>query len=167
MDTNEFFLDNTVSCTFIDPRPELLLSLIKEGDFLQIKVIGEKIQDVDMSVFSELGEGDVLFIDSTHVAKALSDVNHIFFEILPRLRRGVLIHIHDIFYPFVYPRDWELEGRGWNEAYVLRAFLQFNSSFRIYFCNTFLEYFHDTQFKKEMPLCMKNTGGSIWLEKFQ
>lgn len=167
LDTDELFLGSTLSCTFIDPQPELLLSLIKEEDKPRIEINGRKVQDVDIHLFSELGEGDVLFIDSTHVVKALSDVNHIFFNVLPRLQRGVLIHVHDVFYPFVYPKDWELEKRGWNEAYVLRAFLQYNSAFEVYFCNTFLEYFYDAEFKREMPLCMKNTGGSIWLRKIR
>jgi hypothetical protein len=50
--------------------------------------------------FAALGENDILFIDSTHVAKVGSDVNYLFFEVLPNLNPGVLIHIHDIFYPF-------------------------------------------------------------------
>lgn len=167
LDTDELFLDRTLSCTFIDPHPELLLSMITEEDKPRIEIIGKKIQDVELGLFSELGRGDVLFIDSTHVAKTLSDVNHIFFEVLPRLNAGVFIHLHDIFYPFVYPKDWEMEKRAWNEAYLLRAFLQYNDSFEVYFCNTFLEYFHDAEFKKEMPLCMKNTGGSIWIRKIR
>ena len=167
LDTDEHFLEHSLSCTFIDPHPELLLSMIKEEDKARIEILGRPIQQVSLDLFSELSAGDVLFVDSTHVAKTLSDVNHIFFEILPRLKPGVLIHLHDIFYPFVYPKDWELEQRAWNEAYLLRAFLQYNDSFQIYFCNTFLEYFHDAKFKAEMPLCMKNTGGSIWLRKIR
>lgn len=165
LDTNEHFLEQRISCTFIDPHPELLLSMIKEDDKPRIEIVGRNVQEVALSLFTDLEAGDVLFVDSTHVAKTLSDVNHIFFEILPRLKRGVLIHLHDIFYPFVYPKDWELERRAWNEAYLLRAFLQYNDSFQIYFCNTFLEYFYDAKFKAEMPLCMKNTGGSIWIKK--
>ncbi|HEY0078988.1 MAG TPA: class I SAM-dependent methyltransferase [Pyrinomonadaceae bacterium] len=165
LDTDELFLGSTLSCTFIDPNPELLLSMIKEQDKPRIEIRGCKVQEIEPELFDELNEGDVLFVDSTHVSKTLSDVNHIFFQILPRLRRGVIVHLHDIFYPFVYPKDWELQKRAWNETYLLRAFLQYNDTFRIYFCNTFLEYFHDEMFKKEMPLCMKNTGGSIWLLK--
>ena len=165
LDTDELFLGNSLACTFIDPHPELLLSLIKEEDKPRIEIVGRKVQDVDPRLFDGLGDGDVLFVDSTHVAKTLSDVNHLFFEVLPRLRAGVAVHLHDVFYPFVYPKDWELERRAWNEAYLLRAFLQYNDTFRVYFCNTFLEYFHDARFKRELPLCMKNTGGSIWLRK--
>jgi hypothetical protein len=94
-----------------------------------------------------------------------SDVNFLFFNVLPILQDGVLIHFHDIFYPFEYPQDWIFEGRAWNEAYLLRAFLQYNSSFHIVFMNTFMEYFHEPIFQQEMPLCLKNTGGSIWIRK--
>ncbi len=71
-----------------------------------------------------------MFIDSTHVSKVGSDVNHIFFRILPMLRSGVRVYFHDVFYPFEYPESWILEGKTWNEDYLLRAFLQFNSDFK-------------------------------------
>ena len=79
-------------------------------------------------MFEKLEAGDVLFIDSSHVAKTGSDVNYLFFEVLPRLRRGVRVHVHDIFLPIEYPRDWVIdENRSWNEQYVLRALLMFSS----------------------------------------
>ena len=112
-----------------------------------------------------LASGDILFIDSTHVSKAGSDVNHIFFKILPSLAEGVNIHLHDIFYPFEYPKEWIYEGRAWNENYVLHAFLQYNSAFKITFFSNFLARFHHRTFHEKMPLCMKNTGGSIWLQR--
>ncbi|MBF0510802.1 MAG: class I SAM-dependent methyltransferase, partial [Candidatus Omnitrophica bacterium] len=121
--------------------------------------------DVDVSFFDELGENDILFVDSSHVSKTGSDVNHILFNILPKLNKGVLIHFHDIFYPFEYPKPWVLEGRCWNEDYLLRAFLSYNNSFEIVVFNTFLEHFHEDWFKENMPLCLKNKGGSIWLRK--
>jgi hypothetical protein len=142
-----------------------LFSLIKAGDKSRIEVIPERVQDTSLEVFSELDAGDVLFVDSTHVAKTASDVNHIFFNVLPRLKSGVFVHFHDIYYPFVYPKDWEYEGRSWNETYLLRAFLQYNDAFQIYLYNSFLQYFHDDDFQRAMPLSMKRTGGSIWLKK--
>jgi len=112
-----------------------------------------------------LGENDLLVIDSTHVLKTGSDVDRIFAEILPRLKQGVLIHFHDIFYPFEYPIDWVRQGRAWNEIYALRTFLQYNTTFRIVFFNTCLELLIPEYFAEKMPLCLKNTGGSIWLRK--
>lgn len=167
LDTNELFLESAMECTFIEPHPALLLSLIKEDDRNRIKLVTEKVQDVSLDVFAELDEGDVLFVDSTHVAKTASDVNHIFFNILPRLKSGTYIHFHDIFYPFVYPKEWELEGRSWNETHLLRAFLQYNSAFQVYLFNGFLQYFHGEDFMKDMPLSMRSNGASIWIKKLR
>lgn len=165
LDTNELLFNNSIQCTFIEPFPELLLSLIKEDDKKSINIIPKKLQDVGLNELTSLQENDILFIDSTHVSKINSDVNYIFFKILPSLDKGVYIHFHDIFYPFQYPKEWIYEGRAWNEDYILRAFLQFNSSFKIIMFNTFLEYFYEDFFKKEMPLCMNDKGGSIWIKK--
>ncbi len=165
LDTNELFFDGSITTTFIEPYPELFLSLIKEEDRNKIKIIPSRLQDVDLSEFETLQANDILFIDSTHVGKIGSDVNYIFFDILPRLSPGVYVHFHDIFFPFEYPKDWIYEGRAWNEAYLLRAFLQYNNSFRIVLMNTFMEYFYESFFKLNMPLCFRNPGGSIWIRK--
>lgn len=165
LDTNELFFNNSIATTFIEPYPELLMSLIKDTDRGKINIIPSRLQDVDFSVFETLQSNDILFIDSTHVSKINSDVNYIFFEILPRLSSGVHIHFHDIFFPFEYPKEWIYEGRAWNEAYLLRSFLQFNSTFRIVLMNTFMSKFYEAFFKQNMPLCLRNTGGSIWIRK--
>lgn len=165
LDTNELFFGDSITTTFIEPYPELLMSLIKDKDKNTIKLISTRLQDVDLREFETLKANDILFIDSTHVSKINSDVNRIYFDILPRLSSGVYIHIHDIFYPFEYPKDWIYEGRAWNEMYLLRAFLQYNSAFRIVLMNTFMEHFHESFFQQKMPLCLKNTGGSIWIRK--
>lgn len=165
LDTNDLYFNGSIATTFIDPYPELLLSQIVENDRDKMRIIGSGVQDVDAKEFQALQANDILFIDSTHVSKVHSDVNRLFFEILPRVNEGVYIHFHDIFYPFEYPREWIYEGRAWNEAYLLRAFLQYNSSFRIVLMNTFLERFHRDFFEQAMPLCLKNPGGSIWLRK--
>jgi len=85
--------------------------------------------------------------------------------VLPSLRLGVLVHVHDIFYPFEYPRAWIDEGRCWNEAYLLRAFLQFNQGFEVVLMNTFMQHFQRGWFEQHMPLCLRNPGGSIWLRR--
>jgi len=165
LDTNEIFFTSGISCTFIDPYPELLLSLIKDKDKDKIEIISRKLQEVPLNEFSVLSADDILFIDSGHVVKTGGDLNFIFFEILPNLKKGVYINLHNIFYPFEYPKEWIYEGRAWNEAYFLRAFLQYNNEFRIQFFNTFLAHFYRDKFVKEMPLCLKNSGGSIWIKK--
>ncbi len=165
MDINELFFDNSIDCTFIDPYPQLLRSLTKDSDHQRVRILGYKVQDVDDSIFRQLTASDILFIDSSHVAKTGSDVNYILFKILPLLAAGVYIHFHDVFYPFEYPQPWAFEGRAWNEAYLLRAFLQYNRAFKIRFFTTYLMHKHRSLFESGMPLCLKNTGGSIWLEK--
>ncbi len=148
LDTNELFFNNSIDTTFIEPYPELLMSLIKDSDRSKITIIPSRLQDVDLSVFQTLQANDILFIDSTHVSKINSDVNYVFFEILPRLSSGVRVHFHDIFFPFEYPKEWVYEGRAWNEAYLLRAFLQYNGAFRVELMNTFMEHFHDPFFQQ-------------------
>lgn len=164
LDTNELFFDESIATTFIEPYPELLLSLIKDKDKSRIKMIPSRLQDVDLNQFDELQANDILFIDSTHVSKIDSDVNRIMFEILLRLSSGVYVHFHDIFFPFEYPKKWVFEGRAWNEAYILKAFLQYNESFRIVLMNTYLNCFHQAFIEENLPLCLKHTG-SIWIRK--
>ena len=165
LDTNELYFDGSIATTFIEPYPDLLMSLIKDTDKSKIKTIPTCLQDVDLDQFETLQENDILFIDSTHVGKINSDVNHIFFDILPRLSSGVHVHFHDIFFPFEYPKAWVYEGRAWNEAYLLRAFLQYNNEFRVVLMNTYMEHYHETFFEQKMPLCLKNIGGSIWIRR--
>lgn len=164
LDTNELFFNNSINCEFIEPYPDLLKSLFKPGDIDANILHPTKLQDIPLEQFKKLDKNDILFIDSTHVSKINSDVNYIIHEILPNLNDGVHIHFHDIFYPFEYPKEWIMEGRSWNEMYILRAFLEFNYKFKIIFFNTFLS----SVYKEEMerfPLTSRNTGGSIWIKK--
>ncbi len=165
LDTNELFFDDKIKCTFIEPNADLLRSLLKDKDIGKIEIIEKRVQDVDERVLLDLSAGDILFIDSSHVSKTGSDVNYLFFNILPRLKSGVHVQVHDIFYPFEYPTVWGEEGRAWNETFLMRAFLQYNDAFEIELFTSFLADFHKDKLRSEMPLCMKNTGGSMWLKK--
>jgi predicted O-methyltransferase YrrM len=167
LDTNDKFLDRSIEFTFIEPYPERLFSLFNERDRQTQKVIVDSVQNVELSLFEQLEAGDILFIDSSHVVKVGSDVAHILFEILPHLKPGVIIHIHDIFYGFEYPKSWIKMGFAWNEAYVLRAFLQFNPAFEILYFNSFMGHIYPHQIQQYLPLCLENTGGSIWIQKVQ
>jgi hypothetical protein len=158
LETNRRFFDNSIECVFIEPFPSDSLKAAAGNTIVQ-----KRIQDVPLDTFSKLTAGDILFIDSTHVSKVGSDVNHIFFRILPMLRPGVRVHFHDVFYPFEYPEGWILEGKTWNEDYLLRAFLQFNSDFEIELFPNYLMRYHEDFFRNKMPLCLKDPGGSIWL----
>ncbi len=165
LDCNERFFENAIELTFVDPYPVNLRKILRAADKSRVTVIEQRAQDLSPSLFATLRANDILFIDSTHVSKIDSDVNWLFFEFLPALDPGVLIHIHDIFYPFEYPRAWVEEGRAWSELYLLRAFLQYNTAFEILYFNTYLEHFHEALFAEKMPLCLKNKGGSIWLRR--
>jgi len=168
IDTNERFLNDSVNLTFIEPYPERLYSLLKDTDKTKNKIFELPIQQVPFSEFESLKAGDFLFVDSSHVSKTGSDVNYIFFEVLPRLKSGVIIHFHDIFTPMEYPKSWVMKKDVWfgfNEIYILRAFLMYNPEFEVIMFNTFLEEHHEDWFRKDMPLCLENKGGSIWLRK--
>ena len=165
LDTNELFFADSIECTFIEPEPQLLRSLLRAPDLERIHLREQRLQEIEGDLFAQLQANDILFIDSSHVSKIDSDVNHIFFRILPLLESGVFIHFHDIFYPFEYPLEWVYAGRAWNETYLLRAFLQYNQQFEIQLFNTFIDWFHKEKYFRDMPLVEKNTGGSIWLKK--
>ena len=161
IDTNERFQQNQINITFIEPFPERLNSLINPSDIKEniYRFLPKYIQEVNSDVFDALDEGDILFIDSSHVSKIGSDLNHILFQIIPRLKKGVYIHFHDIFYPLEYPMDWISQGIYWNEMYLLRAFLMFNSNFEVVLFNNYWS-------KIEFPeLNAYKGGGSLWLKK--
>ncbi len=165
LDTNDLFFGGQIACTFIEPNPERLLTLLRDSDQSRNRVITQKVQEVGLDCFGELSAGDILFVDSSHVSKVNSDVNWILFKILPALRQGVTVHFHDVFAGFEYPKEWILEGRAWNEDYLLRAFLQYNHAFRVQFFNAFFGRFYRDRLERDMPLCAKRPGGSIWLMK--
>lgn len=165
LDTIDAHIGEKVHCTFVDPFPERLLSLLRPADLGHVTVLKERVQDVGLEPFLALERNDILFVDSSHVSKAGSDVNYLLGEVLPRLSPGVYVHVHDIFYPFEYPKEWIEQGRFWSESYALRSFLTFNDAFEIVLFNTYLERFHRARFEREMPLCLRNEGGSIWLQR--
>lgn len=139
LDTNERFFDGALDLTLIDPFPDNLEQLLGSRGTGNARLLRSPVQDVPRETFEQLEENDILFLDSSHVSKTGSDVNYLLFEILPALKPGVLVHIHDILYPFEYPEEWVLkEKRSWNESYLLRAFLQYNSAFEIVYWNNFV-----------------------------
>jgi predicted O-methyltransferase YrrM len=172
LDVNDRFPNGEVEFTFIEPSPDRLLSLLVNEDKERCHLLKEPIQEVPDVLFSSLQENDFLFVDSSHVAKAHSDVVHIFFRILPSLNKGVIIHFHDIAWPFEYPHFWLDLGRAWNEAYILRAFLQYNATFRIIYFNSMMEILHGQFLRRELPLAMKTPSSpltpgnmSFWIRK--
>lgn len=165
LDVDDLFLGGQLEITSIDPDPSRLRGSMRPGDERRVRILEQPVQDVPLDVYDRLQAHDVLFIDSTHVLKTGSDVNHLLFQVLPRLVSGVWVHVHDVPYPFEYPREWVAEGRAWNEAYAWRAFLQYNAAFEIQIINTCLEFLEPDWFRQNMPLCLKNVGGSMWLRR--
>ena len=165
LDTTERWLGSDVELTFVEPYSELLRSLLRPGDDERVTILDVGVQRVDLDVFSRLQAGDVLFIDSTHVVKAGSNVNHLFFEVLPALAAGVVVHLHDIFFPFEYPAEWVREGRAWQEGYLLRAFLMYNDAFRIEWFQSMMWARHRAEIEARVPAMARNPGGNVWLRK--
>jgi hypothetical protein len=164
-DVNRRFLGGLMKISCIEPYPRDALRSPALG--LE-RLITRKVQDVDLALFDELDAGDVLFIDSSHVAKTGSDVNHLCFEVLPRLRRGGHVHFHDIFLPSDYPKPWVLdENRSWNEQYVVRALLMFSSLFRVLFGSSYAFVVHAAALREALrdPGGAYYGGGSLWIEK--
>lgn len=134
---------------------------------LGVDVIRQKVEDLGAGPFEALAENDILFIDSSHVIRPQGDVLFNFFSLLPRLRPGVLVHVHDIFTPFDYPDNWVLEERRlWDEQYLLEAFLAYNDEFEVLLANNYLKNRHFEPLKAVCPhLTPSAQPGSFWLRK--
>lgn len=148
----------------IEPYPQPAL---KKGFPGFSKLIEERVEDMPSDFFQTLKGGDVLFIDSSHTVKIGGDVTFLFLEVLPKLNKGVYVHIHDIFLPFDYPKEWVMtEHRFWTEQYLLHAFLLFNNSFEVVYANNFMGYKYPNEVRRVFaPATNKIFGGSFWIKK--
>ena len=163
LDVNERWLDGRLRVTCIEPYPDDLRRLVRPGD--DIEIIVSPVQDVDLSRFTELESGDILFIDCSHVVKTGSDAHHLVTRVLPVVPSGVYIHIHDMFWPFEYPRVWVDEGRAWTEAYLLHAFLLFNKEFEVVLFNDWMGAKHYDFMVRHAPSLAQGAGGALWLRR--
>ena len=164
-DVNTRFLHSKTHITCIEPYPRSFLT--DELDGLN-EVIVAPVQDVPVDRFQTLSSGDVLFIDSSHVSKTGSDLNYMLFQVIPRLKRGVYIHLHDIFLPAEYPKSWVLEdNRSWNEQYLLHALLTLNKSFKVIFGCNYAEMKFPELLRKALGFSNGRIfgGGSFWIRK--
>ncbi|SRR5581483_2051162 len=146
----------------IEPYPDEVLIAGFPGLTALVK---NKVQDVPTAVFQQLGPGDILFIDSSHVVKIGSDVNYLFLEVLPRLQPGVIVHVHDIHLPMNYPRDWVRQTLFWNEQYLLHAFLLFNQQFEVLLANAYLGHRYPAELTAAFPRSPWTGGGSFWMRR--
>jgi len=146
-----------------------------------IGIVQSEVQDIEIELFMQLEENDILFIDSSHVLSIDGDIPFLFLEVLPRLRKNVLIHVHDISFPYniPYPAEYWVLGRQekapywpmyWNEAMALQAFLAFNSAFNIEMSTPMIRHFDEPFLASVVPHYQSvqeepNAFSSIWIRK--
>jgi hypothetical protein len=164
LDTVERHLDGATRCTFVEPFPQTLHALLRAGDLERVRVLPQRVQDVPLPVFDELEANDVLFVDSSHVCKTGSDVHWLLFEVLPRLRKGVWVHFHDVGACFEYPPDWVYAGRAWNEVYALRALLTGSRDWVVELHAPSLAVAGVPELTA-VPVLAAHPGGSLWLRR--
>lgn len=147
----------------VDPFPSPALASITD----RIDVRRASATDVEVGDFTTLQAGDLLFIDTTHTVKAGGDVIYLVLEVLPQLSPGVLVHIHDFFRPFEYPRVlYEAFGVYWQEHYLLQALLAFNPNFEVLCASHALARLRADQLRAVIPSLGDHTvPSSLWLRK--
>jgi predicted O-methyltransferase YrrM len=147
--------------TSIDPHPNTSVQPYAD------EYIKAPVEDMELArIVDLLSAGDVLFIDSSHRVTTGGDVPYLFLEILPRLKPGVLIHVHDIFLPFDYPEQWVLQDWGWTEQYLVHAFLAYNRAFEILWPARYMWEHH----RDEIAAVITNASAtarpsSLWIKK--
>lgn len=132
-----------------------------------LNVIRRKVEEADRNLFSSLGAGDILFIDSSHVIRPQGDVLLEYLELLPTLKPGVIVHIHDIFSPRDYPHEWVIDDvRFWNEQYLLESFLTSNRDWKIIGSLNYLHHTYYNELKAKCPfLTPDREPGSFYIQK--
>jgi SAM-dependent methyltransferase len=179
---NREFLGGQMRFTCIEPYPrDFLLRGVPGISNLRV----EEVQDTPLELFEELGDGDVLFVDTSHTVKTGGEVHWIFSQIIPRLNPGVALHIHDVYLPGDYPKQWVLdEARNWNENYLVESFLMFNSAFKVLLSvqwmiqndpDALLDAFPDLIDQRKVTEALRppaehfllgeHSGSSLWLQR--
>ncbi len=162
---NREYFDGSINFTCIEPYPPDFLGDGVDG---VSQLIVSPVEQVPVDTFLALRAGDVLFIDTSHTVKTGGDVVFLLQEVLPRLADGVVVHIHDIFLPWDYPKEWVMTGRAWNEQYAVRAFLAFNAAFEILLGVGWMSYFQSDIFAAVLPgypELYPDGGGSLWIRR--
>lgn len=127
-------------------------------DHLKIKILRKRIEELNETYYSGLKKNDILFIDSSHIIRPQGDVLKIFLEIIPKLNKGVMVHVHDIFTPKNYPKKWLInENKFWNEQYLVEAVIMNKERYEIYLMLNYLKNNYYSQLVKKCPY-LKNTN---------
>lgn len=155
--------DPAYRCHHVCIEPYEMPWLEKTG----VDVIRQRVEEVDLAVFAELGPNDLLFIDSSHVIRPQGDVLFEYLELLPTLRPGVIVHVHDVFSPRDYLHEWIVdEVKLWNEQYVLEAFLTGNRDWKILGALNYLHHTYPEQLRKHCPyLTREREPGSFYIQR--
>ncbi|GMU96910.1 MAG: hypothetical protein AMXMBFR50_24250 [Ignavibacterium album] len=155
--------DSNYKCEHICIEPYEMPWLEKSG----VSVVRSKVEDIELSFFSKLYENDILFIDSSHIIRPQGDVLFEYLELLPSLRKGVIVHLHDIFSPKNYPKQWlQDEIRFWNEQYLLEAFLTYNNTWKVIGALNYLHHNHYEKLRRVAPfLTPEREPGSFYIQK--
>jgi len=144
----------------IDPAPRASLAGFK------VRHERHLLADADPALFAALRAGDILFIDSSHIAMPGTDVDRLFLDILPRLAGGVLVHVHDIFLPDAYPAEWR--WRGYNEQILAGALIQ-GGGYEILFASHYVAMYRPAWLAANvvarLPLSPGARDTSLWLRK--
>lgn len=135
--------------TAVDPEPRIAVAAEAEGPDSILRV---PAQELPLEMFLELDRGDVLFVDGSHTVKLGSDTNFVVLEVLPRLRPGVVVHFHDIFLPYQYPRAWYERGMYLAENSLLHAFLIGNALYDVLFAAHAVSRAHRERVAELIPL---------------
>lgn len=148
-----------LAVTSVDPFPS-----VAPGQ--RIRLRRQRAQDVPLPEFEALESGDILFVDTTHTVKVGGDVNFLVLEVLPVLRPGVVVHFHDIFLPWDYPREWIARGMYWAEQYLLQAFLAFNPAFETLFAAHYVSRQVPDRLRAVVPSFRSRTApGAFWIRR--
>lgn len=155
--------DSDYQCKHICIEPYEMPWLEKLG----IEIRRQKLEDVDLNMFDELGENDILFVDSSHMIRPGGEVLIEYLQLMPRLKPGVIVHVHDIFTPRDYPAKWLEQPRFWNEQYLLEAFLSHNHDWEILLAGNYLAHSETELMSKACAYFKagKHNPGSIYLRK--
>jgi len=134
---------------------------------LKVNLIRKKVEELSIDIFTSLGENDILFIDSSHIIRPQGDVLFEYLEILPSLKSGVIVHVHDIFSPKDYLNEWKFQGVNfWDEQYLLEAFLSCNNQFEIICAVNYLKNNFYNELQSKCPLLTpEREPGSFWFRK--
>lgn len=157
------------SYCIVDPYPG---EIVCDGYLKGVELVKNRVELLDPVFFNSLKSNDILFIDSSHSVKIGGDVNYLYLNVLPRLAPGVLVHIHDISFPYEYSRSYatnESFRQFWTEQYLLQGFLAFNNEFEVLLGMNYLMVDQVQVFRKVFPHYSPTLhpfiSGSFWMRR--